>query len=925
VTAVPPSKSTDQPAVPAPAAERGNGRWHTLTPEAAAALLESSPQTGLTADEASARLARHGPNELPAAAGPSPLTLFLRQFESVIIWVLIAAAVISGVLREWVDAVAIGAILLLNATLGFFQEFRAERSLAALSTMVETRARVIRGGTAQGVPAREVVPGDLIEIEAGDRIPADARLLRASVLRTDEAVVTGESTPVTKEPEAILPVNVALGDRRNLLFMGTMAVSGRGVAMVVSTGASTEFGRIAALLTVATAEKTPLQQRLARLGTALLQLSLGVAIVVLLAGWIRGAALFDMFLVGVSLAVAAVPEGLPAIVTITLALGVARMVKRHALIRRLPAVETLGSTTVICTDKTGTLTKGEMTVTRLFVPGGTVEVSGEGYTPEGAFLLRDGTGPTGQDRRAVDELLTASLLCNHAVLKHTEGGWRVLGDPTEGALVVAASKAGLSREHLEAAHPVVAELPFDPERKRMSVICRDADAVIVFAKGAPDVLIPRCSFVLAGGSVQPLDESRRRELLDVNDRFSAGALRVLAVARRSLPEMPAQLDEASLEQELVFLGLVAMRDPPRPEAKAAIRACRQAGIRTVMITGDHWQTAVAVGRELELMDGGASALTGAELAAMSDEELRARVTDTAIYARVSAEDKLRIVKAWRARGAVVAMTGDGVNDAPALRSADIGIAMGLTGTDVARQAADMVVTDDNFASIAAAVDEGRTIYGNIRRSIHYLLSCNASELLVMLLAILLAQPLPLLPVQILWINLVSDGFPALALAVEPAHEDAMRRPPRPPGEAVLTRPRIRLIARQGFFLAVFPLLLFVVSLRGGADLVQARTVLFSALVFSQLSHAFNCRSDTALLLDLGISTNRPLLYAVTATALLQAGIVLVPAAHQVLDITTLTPAQWGLAVTVGVMPVAGMELEKVWRRWRRPPETRPHS
>ncbi|HSQ51352.1 MAG TPA: HAD-IC family P-type ATPase, partial [Nitrospiraceae bacterium] len=766
--------------------------WYALSSELCATRLNAHSERGLSSEDARDRLAARGPNELPEAHPPSPIKLFFSQFTSVIVWVLIGAAVVSGLLEDWLDAVAILAIVLFNGVLGFIQEFRAERSLAALRKMSVATARVFRDGVLRSIPARELVSGDLISLEAGDRIPADARLIYTTNFQTQEASLTGESTPAQKRSSVIAGTGVSLAEQTNMAFMGTVAVSGKARALVLATALGTELGRIAAMIQKATeAERTetPLQRRLEQFGYQLLWLALGVVTVVFVLGYLRGEPAVLMLLTAVSLAVAAVPEGLPAVVTITLALGVTRMAKRHALIRKLPAVETLGSATVICSDKTGTLTKNEMTVTRLFAGDRVFEVTGEGYEPVGEIRetspplknLSPFTSHLSPLPSGLRELLTAAVLCNGATLRQEEGTWNILGDPTEGALLVAAAKAELTTERLDSAYRFLGEVPFDPERKMMTIVRQTPDGPVAYVKGAPDVLLRHCTHRLAmDGTTEPITESILAAILDANASFAHQALRVLAMAHRRLDCEPEVYRAQELEEGLVFLGLVAMKDPLRPEAKAAVQACHDAGIRTVMITGDHKETAMAIAGELGAFEGQEQALSGTELDRLSDDELVRNVGNVAVYARVSAEHKLRIVKAWQARGAIVAMTGDGVNDAPAVKAADIGVAMGVTGTDVTKEAADMVVTDDNFASIAAAVEEGRGIFDNIRKTIYFLLSCNVSEVLVMLFAALIGLPLPLLPIQILWMNLVTDGFPALALAVDPKSPDLMKRQPRRP-------------------------------------------------------------------------------------------------------------------------------------------------
>ncbi len=915
------------PMMPPPAADS----WYRLTPDALAQALRSHLQSGLSEEEARDRLSVHGPNELPEAPPASPFTLFLAQFSNLIVWVLIGAAIVSGLLREWLDSAAILTIVLLNAVLGFVQEYKAERSLAALRKLSVATARVIREGVIRTVPARELVPGDLLLMEAGDHVPADARLVYATMLRTQEAALTGESTPVDKTADVLADQALPLADRRNMLFLGTDVIAGKGRAVVAATGLRTELGRIASMIERAGGEATPLQRRLEQLGHSLLYLSLGIVAVVFLLGLLRGEPLVGMFLTAVSLAVAAIPEGLPTIVTVTLALGVTRMVKRHALIRRLPAVETLGSTTVICTDKTGTLTKNEMTVTRLYAGGRLFEVTGEGYAPVGEIvemvkvevkgnqeapvLPQPRPQPEPGSSNALRELLTAAVLCNGATLREEQGAWRIIGDPTEGALLVAAAKRHLFKDRVEAMHPFLGEVPFDPERKMMTVVRKTIQGATTYVKGAPDLLLQRCTrWVTADGRVEPLSESARRRILDMNSAFAQDALRVLGLAERTLERQPDAYRANDIEQDLIFLGLAAMKDPLRPEALVAVKTCREAGIRTVMITGDHQETATAIARELGIMNGFA-ATSGLELDRLTDEELSEQVERISVYARVSAEHKLRIVRAWKARGAIVAMTGDGVNDAPAVKEADIGVAMGLTGTDVTKEASAMVVTDDNFASIAAAVEEGRGIYDNIRKSVHYLLSCNTSEVLVMLLAALFGLPLPLLPAQILWINLVTDGLPALALAVDPADPGLMRRPPRRPDHRFLSKQRIIFLFVQGLFMALVTIAAFAFCLYGmDQDLERARTVAFTVLVMIQLFHAFNCRSDRHSLFTIGWLTNKPLLWAAIGSAALQALILLAPWTREMFNIAPFDPEHWALAIGLGLLPLLAMEA---WKRARR--------
>ncbi|MDZ4732556.1 MAG: cation-translocating P-type ATPase [Nitrospirota bacterium] len=913
-----------------------------LTPDKLTALLGTDSEHGLAEQEVERRRAEFGPNELPEAPPPSLVKLFLSQFTSVIVWVLIGAAVISGLLEDWVDAGAILAIVFLNGLLGFVQEFRAERSLAALRKLSVTLARVTRDGVLRSIPARELVPGDVIILEAGDRIPADARLIYAANFQAQEASLTGESTPVQKQAGALEAADVPLADRTNMAFMGTIAVSGKARALVVATALRTELGGIAAMIqkeSEAERAETPLQRRLEQFGYTLLWLALAVVAVVFVLGYLRGEPLVTMFMTSVSLAVAAVPEGLPTVVTITLALGVTRMVKRHALIRKLPAVETLGSATVICTDKTGTLTKNEMTVTKLFVGTAAFDVTGEGYEPVGGIRENSselkvlsselgGSNPLLENQElrtqnlelnqvpALRELLTAAVLCNGATLREEKGTWQVIGDPTEGALLVAAAKVALTKEGLEDRAPFDEEIPFDAERKMMTVIRRTANGHMAYVKGAPDVLLSRCTHRLTlDGLIEPMSDQQQQLLLDINASLAQQTLRVLAVAYRRLGDQGMNLSADAVEKDLVFLGLFAMKDPLRPEAAEAVRLCREAGIRTVMITGDHKVTALAIARDLGLHDGDGAALSGLEINHLTDEQLAQCVERISVYARVTAEHKLRIIQAWKSRGAIVAMTGDGVNDAPAIKAADIGIAMGLSGTDVTKEAADMVVMDDNFASIAAAVEEGRGVFDNIRKAVHFLLSCNVSEVLVMLFAALLGLPLPLLPIHILWMNLVTDGIPALALAVDPKAPDLMTRPPRRPEARLLDGGRLLAIGGEGLMLGLIGLGAFSYSLYGlHQELDQARTVAFTVMVVGQLVHVFNCRSERLSLFQLGIGTNLPLVWAVVLSLVIQVALLTIPVAAPIFKVAPLPIEDWVLMGAMGLLPFVMMESIKLVKR-----------
>jgi Ca2+-transporting ATPase len=894
-------------------------RIYSLPPEQVADALASNLVSGLSEVEARRRLAETGPNELQQAKVTSPGQIFLAQFKDFIIWVLIGAALVSGFLREWIDAIAIVAIVVLNAILGFVQEYRAEKSLAALKRLTSPTSKVIRNGQHNVMPARELVAGDLIELEAGDHIPADGRLVWiTSNFSTQEACLTGESTPVIKTTRALDEKEVALADRANMVYTGTSVASGRARVLVSETGMSSELGRIAGMIQEIQHETTPLQRKLEEFGKWIVYLCFGLVGLVFLLEWLRGGRLMDVFLTAVSLAVAAIPEGLPAVVTIALALGVQRMVKRHALIRKLPSVETLGCATVICSDKTGTLTKNEMTVQAALADGRIFKVTGIGYEPEGEITL-DGRAVSVADLPGLQRTLECAVLCNGAHLAGEPGRYKIFGDPTEAALLTAAAKAGIWKEPLEAQFAFVDEIPFDSERKKMTVVRRSGVRLVSYVKGAPDVLVADCSRIDTGGRTRPLTSEDREQILAANSQFADQAMRVLGFAYKDIGDVPPPYDTGSVETGLVFVGLMAMIDPPRPEVKLAVGQCQKAGIRAVMITGDHKNTAAAIARELGLFAPGSVAVTGDELDALPAAEFSEEIERIPVYARVSPEHKLRIVKALREKGHVVAMTGDGVNDAPAVKEADIGVAMGITGTDVTKEVSDMVVTDDNFASIVAAVEEGRGIYDNIRKFVHYLLSCNTGEVLVMFVASLVGMPVPLLPVQILWVNLITDGLPALALGMEPMDPGVMERPPRKRNEPVITRQRAVLILTQGAFIATCSLLAFaLVYFVEGEGLARARTAAFIVLACSQLVHSFNCRSMTRSIFDLGLFTNFKLVLATGLSFLLQIGVVYLPFAQVIFKTQPLTLLDWAIVLAISSFPLWAMEVVKlVLRRTNR--------
>jgi P-type Ca2+ transporter type 2C len=820
-------------------------------------VLGSDGELGLSEAEAERRLSATGPNDLDEEPRRPAWRLLLSQFASTMIVVLIVAALVTVAVGELRDAAVIATILVLNAAVGFVQEHRAEQAMTALKTLTAPIAQVVRQGRQMTLDARALVPGDVLLLEAGDLVAADARLLSCPGLRVDEAALTGESVPVDKDPDPVAGAEAVLAERTSMVFRGTAVVAGRARAVVVATGMATELGAIAGLLRGGQAPPTPLQRRLGVLGRRLALAALGVCALVFALGVARGEDLVVMFVTSVSLAVAAIPEALPAVVTISLALGASRMVRHRALMRRLPAVETLGSITVICTDKTGTLTQGRMQVERVWTPEGEVTVTGSGYDPDGA-LLADGLPVDLTARPALSRLLTVGVLCNDAVLRHRPDAsapneWEVVGDPTEGALLVLAAKAGLDQHDRDWSR--VSELAFDADRKRMTTLHQHVYGTegLVATKGAAEAVLEVTTRLAGPTGDAPLSADERRRVLAEAERQAAQGYRVLAIAGRTVdPEDLPDIDHA--ERDLSLYGLVAMADPPRPQSEAAVAACRQAGITPVMITGDHPATAAAIAARLGIGDE-RQLLTGPALATEGPDGLAAHVDRVAVYARTTPAQKLDIVRAWQARGQIVAMTGDGVNDAPALRQADIGVAMGVTGTEVAKQAAGMVLTDDDFATIVTAVGEGRRIYDNIQRFIRYTLTSNSGEIWVMLLGPFLGLPLPLLAVQILWINLVTDGLPGLALGVEPAERHVMRRPPRPPDESVFARGLWQHILLVGLLMGAIPLALGV---WGAATHRPWQTMVFTSLALLQLGHALAVRSERDSLRTLGLTTNRSL-------------------------------------------------------------------
>ena len=886
--------------------------------EEVAQNLGVSPKTGLTGTEAKKRWDEIGPNQLREGKQRTPWDMFLDQFKDVLIIILLVSALVSVFLGEVSDAIVIGIILVLNAVLSVVQEFKAEKSLDALQKMTVPHALVLREGKQSIIEATDLVPGDIVYLEAGDRIPADLRLFEVTDLRIQESVLTGESEPVGKKTSLIKPEDVSPGDRVNMAFIGTSVMAGRGKGIVGASGMETERGEIDGLLEEQKQEITPLQKKLNQVGRNLGLLVLVIVAIVVVLGCLRGIHFFEMFLTGISLAVAAVPEGLVAVTTIVLALGVQRMIKRHAIIRKLPAVETLGATTVICSDKTGTLTQNQMTVQKIVLADREIKVEGEGYQPFGQFKQAGQPLQPNEDK-TLSRLLQGAVLCNNAILDQKETDqscqqWRIIGDPTEGALVVVAAKAGFQKESLENKYPRIKEMPFDSERKRMSTIHRDAQGKsIIFVKGAPDQMIARCRQYLKNSQLTFLSDTVKKIILDQNKKCADSALRVLAIAYRQVEEGESSdiqnITANEAENNLIFLGLIAMIDPPRREAIHSVETCRKAGIRPIMITGDYSLTARAIAKELGIYHSGDQIITGADLEKMSQTVLEKQVMDTTIFARVSPRHKRRIVRALQKNKQVVAMTGDGVNDAPALKESDIGVAMGITGTDVSKEAADMILTDDNFSSIVSAVEEGRKIYQNILKFIRYLLSCNLGEIFTIFVAILIGLPRPLIPIQILWVNLVTDGLPALALGLDPAEKDLMDQKPRNPEQGIFSGKMGFNIISQGAFIGLITLIAFYYGEKH-FPLDVGQTMAFGTLSFSQLWQSLNSRSDRFSLFKLGLGTNRYLLLAILVSGLLQLTVMFVPFLQEIFKVHALNSMQWLMVIGLSICPIIYVEILK---------------
>jgi len=885
--------------------------WHSMEVKQVLKELDSDLNKGLTGEEIKNRLEKYGYNELKKEEKISPITLFFNQFKNILIIILLVAIVLSALVGETVDAVIIAVIVVFCAVLGFIQEYRAERALEALKKMLSPTITALRGGREEEIPSKELVPGDILLLEAGDKIPADARLIENHSLRCDEAPLTGESVPIGKDIKP-LAENVRVSDRKNMVFTGTVVTYGRGKAIVTSTGMTTEFGKIAEEVTAVETEKTPLEKRTEEIGKWLGIISLIICFLVagisvfreILTGKIDFPFIVTMVMFAVALAVAAVPEALAAIVTGALAIGMHQMAKSNALVRKMPAVETLGCTTVICSDKTGTLTKGEMTVRKIFTSGKAIEVTGAGYEPKGDFK---GSEIDIKNGKSLQLLLQGALLCSDAVLEEKEGKWFVKGDPTEGALVVAAVKVGLHETEMRLENPRIEEIPFSSERKRMTTIHQMADGKrMAFTKGAPEVVLQRCSHILNDGGMRELKETERGQILKANEEMAQAALRVLGFAYRDCPDSISCTEE-HLEHDLVFLGLAGMMDPPREEAIEATKVCKQVGIKPIMITGDHKLTAVAIAKEIGIYKEGDGVLTGEELEKISDEEFGKIVDQITVYARVSPMDKLKIVKAWKQRGEVVAMTGDGVNDAPALKQADIGVAMGISGTDVAKEASDMVLNDDNFATIVKAIERGRWIYDNIKKYLTYLLRCNVTEVVVIGGVVLISGPeyLPLLPAAILYMNLATDGLPALALGVAPPDPDLMMRPPRDPNESVFSWDVRAFILLALFIEIPFFFYLFYHKLD---DVTHARTQTFFLFIIVELIIALNFRSMRYSIFK--APPHKWLLLALVWEFALIAFLVQLPTVRDAFGIIKPTTSDIGIILAFGVVVFISMEVVK---------------
>lgn len=893
-----------------------NLNWYNKGIQAVSDELSVDVKKGLSRDEVGSRLEKYGHNELKEKEKEPLWVKIVKQLKDFLVIILIIASIVSGLVGEVSDAIVIIAIVIVNAVLGVLQEGKAEKALEALKKMSAPNARVLRNGHIEIIQAKNLVPGDVVLIEAGDSIPADLRLFESSNLKVEEASLTGESVPSEKDASKAFDTEVSIGDRVNMAYMSTIVTYGRGKGVVVNTGVNTEIGRIAEAIQAFEDETTPLQMKLNELGKWLGIGCLVICALVFAIGFMEGGDLLEMFLVSISLAVAAIPEGLPAVVTIVLALGMKRMVQRNAIVRKLLAVETLGCVTVICSDKTGTLTQNEMTVVRTYTGGTVYKVSGQGYNPTGEFTIGDAKVDPEKDP-GLKLLLSTGVLCNDSTLEQKEGEenlWGIIGDPTEGALVVAGAKSGYEKTKMNEDFNRIEEIPFDSERKMMTTFHKDftAGKIVSFTKGAPDIILSRCTRIYQNGSVVELTDAIRQQIAKVNSEFAGEALRVLAFTYREYDKLPQAITPETIENDLIFVGLMGMIDPARVEAFEAIKTCKAAGIKPVMITGDHRDTAVAIAKDLGLMAENSGVLTGSELDKMSDEELYNRVENTSVYARVSPEHKVRIVDMLKRRGHIAAMTGDGVNDAMALKKADIGVSMGITGTDVAKGTADIILMDDNFATIVSAVEEGRIIYSNIRKFVFFLLSCNIAEILIIFISILFNMPIPLLPIQLLWLNLVSDSFPALALGTEKGEPDIMKRKPRDAKEPILNKSLISGISVLSIAQTISVLIAFQWALNShNQDLVMARTVAFTTLIVVELVMAYSCRSERYPLIKLGFFTNRSLVWATLTSFVLMMAVLYIPFLQPIFKTAPLGTSEWIMILLLSVIPILAGEIYKM--------------
>ncbi|MEH7353052.1 calcium-translocating P-type ATPase, SERCA-type [Neobacillus drentensis] len=877
-------------------------KFHEMKIDQVEKALETDFSSGLSQEEVKKRMKQHGLNELHEGEKQSALLLFFSQFKDFMVLVLLAATLISGLLGEYIDAIAIIAIVIINGCLGFYQERRAEKSLQALKELSAPQVSVLRDKKWIKAPSKEIVIGDILKFASGDRIGADVRIIESKSLEIEESALTGESVPVSKHIDSLTNPNPGIGDMENIAFMGTMITRGSGVGVVIASGMKTAMGQIADLLQNAESQETPLQRRLEQLGKILITVALLLTVLVVVVGVLRGHELYEMFLAGVSLAVAAIPEGLPAIVTVALSLGVQKMIRKNAIVRKLPAVETLGCASVICSDKTGTMTQNKMTVTHLWSGGQTWSVDGVGYQPQGNFY-RNKQLVQSKDEKALQQMLIFGMLCNHSDLVLKDDDFILEGDPTEGALLVSAMKAGLDRPKLLDEFTIINEFPFDSARKMMSIHVKDKQGRhFIVTKGAPDVILGICESILWDERTQYLNKDTHIKVQEAINGLASQALRTIAIAFKPIPANTIILSEQEAEKKLTFIGVQGMIDPPRPEVKAAVKECKEAGIKTVMITGDHVITAKAIASQLGILTKKSRVLDGKALSNMPVEELEDVVDDVSVFARVSPEHKLKIVKALQNRGHIVAMTGDGVNDAPAIKAADIGVAMGITGTDVAKEASALVLLDDNFATIKAAIKEGRNIYENIRKFVRYLLASNVGEILVMLFAMVLALPLPLVPIQILWVNLVTDGLPAMALGLDRPEENVMKRGPRSPNEGVFSRGLGWKVISRGFLIGLVTLLAFIIVYHNDqSQLPYAQTVAFATLVMAQLIHVFDCRSEKSVL-SRNPFGNQYLVWAVISSLVLMLVVIYYPPLQPIFHTLPIAAKEWLLIVGLSSIP-----------------------